>query len=167
MTRRGRPPKGAGLVEQLEGSEAAKERLKQILKTFTGELTVAEASRMLGIGEARFHALRCEMLEAATQALEPKAKGRPAAPEPTQEKRELTELKEQVDDLTVELKAAHIRTKIALVMPHLLVSEEELEAEDSKKKSPRKPAPSTPSTSSSGGTSLSPRNSTPSSGTST
>ena len=49
MTRRGRKPLGAQLVDRLEGSEHAKIRLKVILETLAGRQTIPEACDELGI----------------------------------------------------------------------------------------------------------------------
>jgi hypothetical protein len=114
-----RPPSGPELVEGIEGSPEAKERLKVILETIAGTKTIAEACEQLGIGEAAFHKLRTRHLEEAVKGLEPRKPGR--KPE---EKREAVEgllaLEDKVASLERELKAARIREKIALAMPHLL-----------------------------------------------
>ena len=159
MGRRGRPPQGPELVEGLEASSDAKDRLKLILRTLSGELSVQEACAHLGISEARFHELRAEALHGATQALEPKPKGRPPQAEPSEEAREVARLKAQVTELTIDLRAAQIREEIGLVAPHLLKRPVEGEAE--KKKRPRWPETS------SGGTNSTPSGSAGSSGNST
>ena len=56
--RTGRKPAGPQIVERLEGSPVAKQRLEVILETIAGRLTVPEARDRLGIGESRFHELR-------------------------------------------------------------------------------------------------------------
>lgn len=160
MGSRGRPPKGAGLVEGLASSDEAREKLRIVLQTLSGELSVEEACRRLAIGEARFHELRHEALLGAAQALEPKPKGRPPAPEPSAEARELQRLREQVVELSIDLRASQIREEIALIAPHLL-HPPPAEAKETKKKSP----PSPPS--SGGATNSTPSGSVPSSGNST
>lgn len=159
MARRGRPPQGPGLVENLDGSDAAKERLRVILETLAGTLTVEHACALLGVGETRFHELRAELLQQALHVLEPKASGRPSAPLPSVEAQELQRLRAQVKDLSIDLRAAQVREEIALISPHLL--KRPAEEETSKKKS----LPSR--TSSDGGTNSMPSGSAPSSGTST
>jgi len=77
MTRARRKPKGPALVERLDGSERAKERLETILETISGRLTIEQACRRLGIKATRFHALRDEALKASLERLEPKSAGRP------------------------------------------------------------------------------------------
>ena len=44
-----RKPKGPALVQHLEGSERAKQRLEVILETIAGELTIEQACECLGI----------------------------------------------------------------------------------------------------------------------
>jgi hypothetical protein len=75
--RRGRPGKGSELVDGLEGSDGARLRLKLVIETLAGRMTVEEACRQLSIGESRFHAMRREALAAAVSGLEPSPAGRP------------------------------------------------------------------------------------------
>ena len=60
----GRRSKGPELVENLEGSEHAKERLEIILATLSGELSVSAACEQLGIKAAMFYRLRTRVLQA-------------------------------------------------------------------------------------------------------
>jgi transposase-like protein len=116
---RGRPPKGSGLVDGLEGSEHARERLRLILGAMTGEISVNEACRQLGIGPARFHELRTEMLQAGLSRLEPGQAGRP--PKRTDEEAaEVAALKRENQELKVDLQASRLREEIAIAMPGLL-----------------------------------------------
>lgn len=130
---RGRPPLGPGLADRVEGSAPAKERLKIILATIAGQVTVAEACEKLGVNEARFHELRTEWLQASVALLEPKPLGRPAtqvSPEVT----EIASLKLQVQELKIDLRAAQIREELALLMPHVLQPRKGLAAEDDRRK---------------------------------
>ena len=52
---RGRPPKGLSHVDSIPGDPEAKRRLKAILATMSGDLTVKEACEHLGVSESRFH----------------------------------------------------------------------------------------------------------------
>ena len=138
---KGRPVKGAQHVDKLEGPESAKERLRIILQTFTGELTVKEAIKKLGISESRFHVLRDEALQGALERLEPKPAGRPA-----QESNPLAErvvqLEEQVSELEMDLQAARVRTELALVLPDVIEHAMEQEEKKPKKaKRPKRPKP--------------------------
>jgi hypothetical protein len=112
-----RPGKGVEHVESLAGDDAAKARLRAVLQTIAGDLAVEEACRRLSISPARFHELREEALKGALRALEPKPSGRPPAPEPDPE---ILALRKKNADLERDLEAAHIRTEIAIVMPHLI-----------------------------------------------
>ena len=116
---RGRPPKGPELVEGIDGSELAKLRLKVILQTVAGEITVADACTQLNVSEARFHELRTEVLRSAAQALEPKPAGRPAK-EVDKDADEVTRLKKEIQELKIDLRAAQIREELAMLMPHVL-----------------------------------------------
>jgi transposase-like protein len=163
MSPRGRPPKRAAHADQIAGSSMAKERLKIIMETISGERTVEDACRLLGLSESRFHELRNEALQAAMAALEPKPKGRPAAPAPSPEALEIQKLREQVTELSLEVKAGHIRETIRMVMPHLLKPRED---EASKKKILHDLFPDT-SKKSASKTKSTPNNSAPSGETST
>lgn len=160
MARRGRPPKGTGLVDGLQASDDAREKLRIILQTVTGELSVEEGCRQLGVAETRFHDLRNEVLHSAAQALEPRRRGRPPTPEPTEEAREVDRLRQQVVDLSIDLRAAQIREEIALISPHLL-KPPKADEKNAKKKRSRSP-PGSP-----GATNSTPSGSAPSSETST
>ena len=117
--RQGRPSKGSEHVEKLTGSDEAKDRLKAIVATFTGEMTVAEACAHLGVSEARFHQLRDEVLASALRNLEPKPSGRPTQEE-SEDAARVKELEARVKRLELEVDAGDVRTMIALTMPHLL-----------------------------------------------
>ena len=119
MTRRGRPPKKAEHVKRVEGSDEARERLALILRTLGGELSVAEASATLGVSESHFHRLRERALAGAAEALEPRPAGRPPSVVEAQDAR-VAELQEKLSDMELELRAAHVREQLALVMPHVL-----------------------------------------------
>jgi|OpeIllAssembly_1097287.scaffolds.fasta_scaffold471655_1 hypothetical protein len=75
----GRPPKGAELLDRLDGSEEAKQRLKLVLETMQGKRSVVEATQILGISETRFHVIREKALSGAMSSLEPGLRGRPSA----------------------------------------------------------------------------------------
>jgi len=120
----GRPPAGPKLVDRLDGSESARTRTRLILETIAGTKTIAEAAAELGIGETRFLDLRTAALASMVAANEPRPAGRPPTPEPTEAEQQVAELSAQVRQLTIELEAARIRTEIALVMPHVLKSQD-------------------------------------------
>jgi hypothetical protein len=116
---RGRPPSGPKLVEGMEGSQLARQRLKVILQTVAGELSIPEACAQLGISEPRFHELRAEWMQGAMQLLEPKPVGRPTR-QPSPEAARMESLEQQVQELKIDLRAAQIREQLALLMPHVL-----------------------------------------------
>ena len=118
MTRRGRKPLGAQLVDRLEGSEHAKNRLKVILETLAGRQTIPEACNELGIQESMLHRVRSEVLQTALGRLEPRPMGRPShAISP--EDRRVIELEEENLRLRTELRAAEIRRELAEKLPGL------------------------------------------------
>jgi hypothetical protein len=116
---RGRIPVGPEVVEHLEGSQKAKERLRVILETMTGALRVKQACLRLDICEQRFRQLRAELLQAALASLEDQPAGRPRRPE---EPEQTTALRQQLEALQRELQAAQVREEIVLGLPHVSVS---------------------------------------------
>lgn len=109
--------RGVEHVESLEGSEGSKERLKMVLRTLQGEVTVEEACRELSVSEGWFHAMRRRALEGALGALEGSPPGRKPG---EREDPELAVLRGEVRELRRDLEAARIREEIALVMPHVI-----------------------------------------------
>jgi transposase-like protein len=117
---KGRPSLGPSLADKVEGSEQAKERLKLILQTIAGDLSVSDACKQLGLSEARFHELRQQWMQDACASLEPKPLGRPK--ETTiEEEVELLRLHRENQKLKMHLRAAQIREEIAIAMPHVLL----------------------------------------------
>jgi len=111
---RGRHPSGPAYVQHLSGSEQARQRVEVILQTLAGTMRVQQACAILGVGEARFHQLRQEMLTAAIGALEPRPSGRPATVV-TPAAAQVQQLQEQVGQLQVDLRLAQVREEIAPV----------------------------------------------------
>ena len=116
MTRRGRKPTGAQLVERLEGSEHAKSRLRIILETLSGRRTISEACELLGIQESMFHKTRAQVLQAALGRLEPRPLGRPPQVSSPEDQR-IAELENELTRQRTELKAAQIRQELAERLP--------------------------------------------------
>lgn len=113
---RGRRPAGPAYVEQLQGSPPTKQRLKVILQTLRGDLSLGDACAALAISPQRFHQLRQEASQGALAALEPRPPGRPVQERGSAEAR-VGELEAQLADLGVQLRAAEAREEIALVLP--------------------------------------------------
>jgi hypothetical protein len=110
---RGRKPAGPELVRQLQGSAASKKRAEIILRTVAGQLSVAEASALLGITPQRLHVLREEGLQALVDQFEPRPMGRPR-----KESDVTTAARDaEVERLEQELEAARLREEIALLLP--------------------------------------------------
>jgi hypothetical protein len=110
MHMRGRLPVGPEYVDKLQGSALAKERVKAVLQTLTGDLRLQDACQELGICEQRFHQLRQETLQAAVTALEAHTLS------PAEEK--IQALEAQVAALAIELHAAKVREEIGLTLRH-------------------------------------------------
>jgi len=115
----GRKPMGPRLVEHLDGSAWAKRRMEVILETIAGTRTVREACDCLGIEEAMFFRLRTQALQACLDRLEPRPAGRPPASS-SPEHQTIMELKQQLAEKEVELKATEIRLEVAAAIPPLM-----------------------------------------------
>jgi helix-turn-helix protein len=113
---RGRRPTGVDYVDRLAGSDQAKQRLKVVLATLTGQCRVQQACRTLGISEPRFQQLRSQILEAALERLEPRPAGRPPQTPPVAQQ-QVAALAEQLAAKEVELRAAQARAEIAVILP--------------------------------------------------
>jgi len=113
---RGRHPTGPELVDRLTGSEQARERVKVVLQTMTGELRVQEACEVLHLSEQRFDELRLEAIQAAVASLEPKPAGRPPRPT-TIDAAEAEQLRQRVAELEAELAVATVRADLAAALP--------------------------------------------------
>lgn len=115
----GRKPLGPALVEHLDGSESAKERLELILATNAGQISVVEAAERLGISEAMFYKLRNRVLQVALEDLEPKPIGRPPQVA-SDEERARAALQQKVAELEREVAAQSVRLELAQVLPQVV-----------------------------------------------
>lgn len=117
--RTGRKPTGPQIVERLEGSPSAKQRLEVILETIAGQLTIPEACARLRISESRFYDLRNRTLQAMLNTLEPRRLGRPPKPTSSQQG-EIDALKAELDRAHKELAVADVQVSLARIHPGLL-----------------------------------------------
>jgi len=119
MQMAGRKPLGPALVEHLEGSDNAKERLELILSTLAGQISVVAAAEQLGISEAMFYKVRNRVLQVCLEDLEPKPLGRPPV-RLTEAQQQRQELEMQVTALQRELAAQSVRVELLQALPHVL-----------------------------------------------
>jgi hypothetical protein len=138
MTRIGRKPQGAALVERLLGSEHAKARLKLFLQTLAGERTVEEACAQLGICSSRFFDQRNAWLHESLALLEPRAAGRPRQVEPPPSPAEMAALRERVAELEARAAAVEVQAELARTLPHVVARA------SAPKKTARRPPPRYP-----------------------
>ena len=117
----GRKTTGPKLAENTAGSPLAKQRLRLILETLSGQTSIPQACEALGIGEAMFHKMRTRFLDEASGLLEPRKPG-PQGEEISPEQARIEKLEKEVRELSISLEASRIRTELALVMPHVLKS---------------------------------------------
>jgi transposase-like protein len=119
MQMAGRKPLGPALVEHLEGSDNAKERLELILSTLAGQISVVAAAEELGISEAMFYKVRNRVLQVCLEDLEPKPLGRPPV-RLTEAQQQRQELETQVTALQRELAAQSVRVELLQALPHVV-----------------------------------------------
>ena len=117
--RTGRKPTGPQIVERLEGSPSAKQRLEVILETIAGQLTIPEACARLRICESRFYDLRNQTLQATLNTLEPRRPGRPSK-RISPEQGQIDTLKAELDRAHRELAVADVKVSLARIHPSLL-----------------------------------------------
>ena len=115
---RGRPIIGVDLIERLDGPRAMRRRLRIVLATIAGSLTIAQACAELGVGRTHCHALRWRVLDGALEALRPRPRGRPR--QLPLVSAEVQQLHARIRELEDALKTTALRSEIALTMPYLL-----------------------------------------------
>lgn len=126
-------------MDRLDGPEDLKWRLRVLLETIVGSISVTQACEELGVSESRLHELRRQALVGALGALMPKPAGRPATAETATERER--NLEARIDELEVDLQAALVRTELALAMPELFRGGGKKNNRRRKKSGTERPAP--------------------------
>ena len=103
-------------MDQLEGTDEARVRLKAILETLAGQLGITEAAARLGLTPQRVHMLREQALEAALAALATQPLGRPPSA-PASEQEQIDGLRQENERLQRQVAASKLREEVALVLP--------------------------------------------------
>jgi hypothetical protein len=109
----GRPTEGLEHIEHLHGSFEAKLRLKTIVLSVLGDVSVVEACERLGIQSSRFHVVRRDALQAAVDRLEPHHAGRPRGESEATSARVRT-LEERLGQREIDVRHERTRAEIAL-----------------------------------------------------
>lgn len=113
-----RPTLGAEHVEKLSGERETKSRLRLILLTLSGELSVNVAAEQMGVCPSRFHELRDEALMGALDALSPRPPGRRPKEATTSER--VLELEGELNRTRYELEVERVRAELLLTMPEVV-----------------------------------------------
>jgi len=108
------------LIESLDADLETKRRLKAVLGTLTGLISVSDACRELGLGRSRFYELRDELLQALVAALAPKPAGRRRAIEPVASREELERVRRERDELEQENWRLRVQQDLLLAWPNAL-----------------------------------------------
>ena len=96
-----RPNKGVEHVDATMGNQPAKRRVQLILATLSGQMSVADACRELGVGPTQFANLRMRMLQSAVDSMEPQPVGRPRLAPPSSAA-DAEDLLEEIEELEHE-----------------------------------------------------------------
>lgn len=119
----GRPTKGSDIVTKFEASQEAEKKVRFVLETLAGKTSVKDAAAALGVSESRFHQIRDQLLAGMLDAAEPKSVGRPKkAPE---EPQEVTDLKQKLAEVKLELHMSRLRELLGAAFPDLVRREEQ------------------------------------------
>jgi hypothetical protein len=100
-------------VDRLEGSPAAKARLRVILANLAGQISIIEACAELDVNESWYFDLKRDSLRRWLKTMEPGTPGRRPSTEKTADEQHIAELEAQVRKLELELKAAQLREELA------------------------------------------------------
>jgi hypothetical protein len=118
-----------GHVDRLWGSARAKDRLRVILETLRGTLSVPDACGLLEVSEAQFHYLRRTWLQGSVELLEPRPLGRPPKEVDAAElSQQCQQLQAQVAQLRTQLQEFQVREEIARIMADPSEAEKKREA---------------------------------------
>jgi hypothetical protein len=109
---------GLDLIDGIDAPRAARRRVRLVLATVVGDLSVAEACAQLGVRRSRFHALRQQVLRGALEAASTRPRGRPRTR--VEEPSTVQALRARIVDLELALRTTQLRSEIALTMPFLL-----------------------------------------------
>lgn len=115
---RGRPIAGVDLVDHFDAPRAVRRRVRVVLATVAGQLSIGDACAQLGVRRTRFHTLRAQVLRGALEAVDGRARGRPRAPR--EDATQVRALEARIRELELALRTTQLRSEIALTMPFLL-----------------------------------------------
>lgn len=115
--RLGRKPLTTAHVNHLSGSARAKDRLRVILETLRGSMTIPDACKLLEIGEAQFHHLRHTWMQEAVELLEPRPVGRPPKqPNVDELRHQCAMLRAEMESLRAQVQGAQVREEITRIL---------------------------------------------------
>lgn len=127
MTPRGRPSDGSDMVDKLDVEDPdQRERLRAVLSTLTGEMTMEEAAASIGIGAEQLRRLRWRGLHGMADAVGISRPGPAPADDrvvygdPAELSARLEAQDREIRRLKVELEAQRVREEIEMTMPHVL-----------------------------------------------
>lgn len=106
-----------GLIDRLRGPRETKRRLRILLASLAGTMTVSEACAELGVGRSRFHVLRRRMLRGMLDATAAAPETNAPSPETETDRDQLRALHARIDELERALHFTALQGAIVLGEP--------------------------------------------------
>jgi len=118
--------------------ERARQRAAVVLAVRSGQITVREGARRLGVSRKTYYEWEHRALQAMTEAMEDKAPGRPNMPQDEEKERLQEENAELRKKLFVAQKTAEVRDMLHAYELHNAKAKKGADASSEKKRKPRK-----------------------------
>jgi transposase-like protein len=118
--------------------ERARQRAAVVLAVRSGQITVREGARRLGVSRKTYYEWEHRALQAMTEAMENKAPGRPGMPQDEENHRLQQEIAELKEKLFVAQKTAEVRDMLHAYELHNAKVKKGADASSEKKRRQRK-----------------------------
>jgi transposase len=96
-------------MSRSKDEERARQRAAVVFAVRSGQITVEEGARRLGVSRKTYYEWESRALQAMTEAMEDKAPGRPSIPQDEEKQRLQQEIAELKEKLFVAEKTAEVR----------------------------------------------------------
>jgi transposase len=96
-------------MSRSKDEERARQRAAVVFAVRSGQITVEEGARQLGVSRKTYYEWESRALQAMTEAMEDKAPGRPSIPQDEEKQRLQQEIAELKEKLFVAEKTAEVR----------------------------------------------------------
>ncbi len=126
-------------MSDLKDEELARERAAVIFAVRSGQITVEEGARRLGVSRKTYYEWERRALEAMTNALENKAPGRPSLPQDAEKERLLEKIAELENKLFIAEKTVEVRDMLHAYEMHKAGEKKNAESQGKKRKQRKRP----------------------------